>query len=205
LIDSEALSDREQTLESDEQDTHQVALDAQAQSSSNRQRLNGTSHDENRAPVATDRGVPLNRQAVSSDSLTENRTPLPGVDLKGRTFESAPRREAEAVLNRFFETWQDSAANEPESVRKKAGFKSEIPPTIHGQRVVDFSSLNIYLDDAHPQEADASAPDARTQKSTSSSTVPKRNYDYKLRACLDILKRQQDVVNSKLQRIQEKK
>ena len=105
------------------------------------------------------------------------------------------------MLNRFFETWQASAANEPEAVRKKAGFKPEIPPTIHGQRVVDFSSLNIYLDDAHPQEAEASASDASPPKSTNSSIMPKRNYDYKLRACLDILKRQQDVVNSKLQRI----
>lgn len=170
------------------------ALDA------NSQRLPQNPHTDNRQALTHGSPPSPNRQTLTSDVGGDRRQALPTTAMSPRAFEPAPKREAEVVLTRFFETWQAAAANESETVRRKAGFPTEIPPTIHRQRVVDFSSLNIYLEYDHENEEST-----ETQTESNRNGRVKRDYDYKLRACLDILKRQQEVVNSKLERLQGKK
>ena len=110
----------------------------------------------------------------------------------------------------MFQTWQNSAAKEPEVLRQKAGFELEIPPTIHRQRVIDFSSINVFLEYEHENEQDAegqnaATPEADTPAADTAQPVKKKAYNYKLRESLDILKRKQDVVLEKLTRVQDKK
>lgn len=66
--------------------------------------------------------------------------------------------------------------------------------------MIDFSSLNIYLD--YPDDEDSTADEVNEEHP---NQPKRRDYDYKLQTCLDILKRQQDVVNNKLERIRERR
>ena len=204
LIDSPAIEDNHVPLQASPDESEAVVLDTERQLEPNRQRINGPSTHEHRESVAGAASPADNRQRLESDSSNARRQTLPENPTSGRVFESAPRREAEVVLNRFYETWQASTSREPEVVRKKAGFPTEIPPTIHRQRVVDFSSLDIYLEYEHEKEHEQEES-VEPHAATATPVNKKRAYDYKLRTCLDILKRQQDVVNEKLQRIQVKK
>lgn len=207
---STALED-EFVGQSDDESDHRIALDtephddhvetlADTNELENRQTLDASPEADNRALLASYDDTSDNRQRLSPDADFNHRETLPPQLPTMRAFEQAPAREAEKVLNRFFETWQKTAEQEPASVRKKAGFQSQIPPTIHRQRVIDFSSLNIYLD--YPDDEDSTADEVNEEHP---NQPKRRDYDYKLQTCLDILKRQQDVVNNKLERIRERR
>jgi hypothetical protein len=194
IVDETDPSDNVQTLEQDAPEDNRQLLDASAQEE-NRQTLANEGAEPNRQRVDLPEAASDNRQRIPAGADADKL--LPQVKpAAGRAIPAPPRREAEKVHTRVFESWQNVAEKEPEVVRKKAGFSSQIPPTIHRQRVIDFSSINVFLDyETDPEEADALDDNGEALEK-------KRDYDYKLQTCLDILRQQQDLVNDKLQRVQ---
>jgi hypothetical protein len=178
--------------------------------SPNRQRLNSSDSDINRQRLdgGSNRGknsplLPKNRPLAPKPISVED-------EATGRMIEERAQPAPESARKRVFQTWQQSASKEPEVLRQKAGFGLEIPPTIHRQRVIDFSSINVFLEYEHEKEQahdvqNAPPPEANSSEGVAPEPVKKQVYNYKLRESLDILKRKQDVVLEKLTRVQGKK
>lgn len=194
-VDEPVSPDNLQTLEADASSENLQALDAAAEVD-NRQTWANDVPEPNRQRVDLPQAAGDNHQRIPDGSNADKL--LPQVKSSpGRVLSSPPRRETEQVHTRVFESWQSVAQKEPEVVRKKAGFSSQIPPTIHRQRVIDFSSINVFLDyEDDPKDK------SESQDANGAALEKKRDYDYKLQTCLDILRQQQALVNDKLQRVQ---
>ncbi len=136
----------------------------------------------------------LNRQRVSSEELGVNRQPLSDEDST-QNGERVPGEEKESLLGRWMQSWKTALASESDVFQRKAGIRRQIPPIIHRKRIVDFSSLNIYIEYDHERD-----PAVAT-----SSLAPDKSYSYKLKTCLEVLNKHMDVVNQKLEMVESNK
>ena len=138
----------------------------------------------------------VNRQSVASEKIRDHRQRLSD-DATDRSAPDLldsqdPPPEESSRLDRWLHAWKKAISSESEVFQRKAGIRQQIPPIIHRKRIVDFSSLNIFIEYEHEKMTQEEASPLPEQKS----------YSYKLKTCIEVLNKHMDVVNQKLERVE---
>ena len=163
--------------------THRESISG-SHETTHRETLEASVSSVNRQNVASE-SIRDHRQRISDDSPQRSNPELPAT-------EDQPRPEVSSRLDRWLHAWKKAITSESEVFQRKAGIRQEIPPIIHRKRIVDFSSLNIFIEYEHEKVAPAEV----------ASTPEQKSYSYKLKTCIEVLNNHMDVVNQKLERVE---
>jgi hypothetical protein len=163
--------------------THRESISG-SHETTHRETLEASVSSVNRQNVASE-SIRDHRQRLSDDSPQRSTPELPAT-------ENQPAPEVSSRLDRWLHAWKKAITSESEVFQRKAGIRQEIPPIIHRKRIVDFSSLNIFIEYEHEKVPPAEVSNAPEQKS----------YSYKLKTCIQVLNNHMDVVNQKLERVE---